>query len=218
MTNAAWGPDRQRAAAGALLLGSLTATAASALATSAWQLYVAGAYVVVAGLAVWRPAWITVQVIAGQVLVAGVLASLGDGGMVSPGAGAAAAAGTVVSPAAGALSPAHGAALSPARAVLALPVTFALVAAVVATAELLALVARSARPLHQRPRAVLRHTAALAVAGGAIAAAVLLASWLPGPSGLLAIMLGAAACIAVAMVLVWTAAPGASLDARPQER
>jgi hypothetical protein len=154
---------RQRVAAVAILVATTAAAAVAALGGSAWHVSGAGAYITITVLTLFFPAVLTVQVIAGQVIVASVL--LGRPG--------------------------------PAPLLL-LPV----VASVVATAELLALVGRLNTPVERDPRHDLHRTgSATAIGGGAFAAVVLLGG-LPGPTGLLAIAVASAASFALALMLV----------------
>jgi len=81
-----------------------------------------------------------------------------------------------------------------------------LVIAVIVTAELLAVVARLDTPLSSSVGDALNRVAGSAVIGGAVFAAVALTLGLPGPQGLLAVILGSAACVVLALRL-WRAAP-----------
>ena len=76
-----------------------------------------------------------------------------------------------------------------------------LVAAIVVTAELLAVVARLNTPLERDPRDDLRRAAASAAIGAGVFGMVVLAGVLPGPTGLVGIALASAACIALAILL-----------------
>jgi hypothetical protein len=72
---------------------------------------------------------------------------------------------------------------------------------IVATAELLAAVARLDTPIEPRPRGDLGRASVAALMGGGVYAAVALAAGLPGPTGLLAVCLASAACALLAMLL-----------------
>jgi hypothetical protein len=72
---------------------------------------------------------------------------------------------------------------------------------VVATAELLAVVARLDLPIERAPGLDLHRALLAAVAGGAGFAAVVLVAGVPGPGGLLAISLASAACAGLATLL-----------------
>lgn len=76
------------------------------------------------------------------------------------------------------------------------------VAGVIATAELLAEVARLDAPAARDPRGALRSAAVAAALGAAVFIAVALAGTLSGPTGLLAIGLASAACVFLAILLV----------------
>lgn len=76
------------------------------------------------------------------------------------------------------------------------------VAGVVATAELLAVVARLDTPLERDPGAGLHRVGLAAAIGGAVFAAVVLLGELPGPTGLVAIVLASGACVMLAVLLV----------------
>ena len=76
------------------------------------------------------------------------------------------------------------------------------VVGVVATAELLALSARLGSPVERSPGPDLRRSLAATAIGAAVFGAVLLAGALPGPSGLAAVTLAAAALTGLAVVLV----------------
>lgn len=81
------------------------------------------------------------------------------------------------------------------------------VAGVIATAELLAITARMATPLDYEPGRDLRRAAAAVLVGAAVFAGVAAVRGAPGPTGLAAIGLASAACIAIALLLVRSAAP-----------
>jgi len=76
-----------------------------------------------------------------------------------------------------------------------------LVAAVVLTAELLALVARLDTPVERNVGHDLRRVGLAGVLGGGAFGAVAVAAGLPGPTGLAAVALSAGACVAIAVVL-----------------
>lgn len=158
-----WRPARQHLAAITLLIATLTGAAGAALGASGSHVLGAGAYVVAALLALFFPAAIVVQVIAGQVLAASVL-----------------------------LAPDGPAPL------LLLP----MVASILATAELLAVVGRLDTPLARDPSDDLRRMGITVLIGGGVFGAVALAGRLPGPTGILAIALASAACVVLAILLV----------------
>lgn len=79
------------------------------------------------------------------------------------------------------------------------------VASVVATAELLAIVARLDTPLEPDVGDDLRRAEHAAVIGGGVFGAVVLLGGLPGPTGLAAIALAAGACVALAILLARSA-------------
>lgn len=152
----------RRLGGAAMTAAVLTSLVGAVSGGSIWHLYGAAAYVAIALAALSAPPLITVQVIAGQLLVASLL-------------------------------------LRPDAAPVLL--LLAMVIGVVATAELLALVARIQSSVDFDPREeVHRLVLATLVAGGVFGMVVLL-SRLPGPTGIAAIALAAAACIVVAMVL-----------------
>jgi hypothetical protein len=154
--------DAQTFAALAILIASGTA-AAGAWGGSGWHLYGAGAYVAVTVLALFAPAAITLQVIGGQVLIAGLLFAPGD---ASP--------------------------------LLLVP----LVIAVVATAELLALVARLRTSVDRDPRPDLRRAGIGALLAGSAFGIVVTVGALPGPAGLLSVALASIACVMLAATLI----------------
>ncbi len=158
-----WSPARQRLASLAVLLATLTGAVGTVLDGSSSYVYGAGAYVMIAVLALFVPAAIAVQVIAGQVLVGGLL--MGQDG-----------------PAALMLVPAF--------------------AGVVATAELLTMVAWLDTPLQRDPSDALPRAGLAAVIGGGVFGAVMLVSGLPGPGGLVAVGLASGACVLLATRLV----------------
>jgi hypothetical protein len=74
---------------------------------------------------------------------------------------------------------------------------------VVATAELLAVVARLDSPVERRPRGVLRRAATATLTGaGAFMVVFVAAVGLPGPSGLAAVVLASAACLVLVGLLL----------------
>lgn len=79
--------------------------------------------------------------------------------------------------------------------------SLAMLAGIVATAELLAVVARLDTPIEADPTDELPRIGLASLAGAAIFAAVLLASGLPGPGGLVAVALASAACLVLAGML-----------------
>ena len=162
-----WSRARLRLASLAVLLATLTGAVGTVLDGSSSYVYGGGAYVMIAVLALFVPAAITVQVIAGQVLVGSLLMGL-EG------------------PTALMLVPAF--------------------AGVVATAELLAMVAWLDTPLQRDPSDALPRSGLAAVIGGGVFGAVMLVSGLPGPGGLVAVGLASGACVVLATRLVRNAA------------
>ena len=158
-----WSPARQRLASLAVLAATLTGAAGAVVDGSSSYVYGAGAYVVIAVLALFFPAAIAVQVISGQILVGSLL--MGQD--------------------------------RPAALMLAL-----VFAGVVASAELLARVAWLESPLQRDSSDVLSRTALAAAMGGGVFGAVMLISGLPGPGGLLAVVLASGACVVLAARLV----------------
>lgn len=158
-----WWPARRRLAALGVLMAALTGAAGAVLGASDWHVYGAGAYVVIAVVALFFSGGITAQVIAGQVLAGSLLSGL-DG----------------------------------AAALLLLP----MVAGVVLTAELLAVVARLDTPLEPDPTRDLQGAALATLTGGGVFGAVVLVGHLPGPTGLTAIALASGACGLLAILLV----------------
>lgn len=71
-----WWPARRRLAALAVLMAAVTGAAGAALGASAWHVYVAGAYVLIAVVALFFSGGITAQVIGGQVLAGSLLSGL----------------------------------------------------------------------------------------------------------------------------------------------
>ena len=157
-----WWPARRRFALLALLTGALTAALVARMGGPDWHVDLALVYVSVVGLALFSPAAIALQVIAGQVAVASVLVGRDS-----------------------------------AVALLLVPA----LAGVVATAELLALVARLDSPVERRPRGELRRASVAVVVGSGVYAAIALAAPVPGPTGLVAVGLAAAACALLAALL-----------------
>lgn len=120
-------------------------------------------YALVTVAAVFFPAGIAVQVVTGQVLVAGfILAPTGP------------------------------------DVLLLVP----LVAGVVVTAELLAVVARLDTPVPCEPGGVAERAGQAAAIGGGTFVAVVLVSGVPGPTGILAVVLASGACVLLAGRLV----------------
>lgn len=152
----------RRLGGAALIAAVLTAAAGAAYGGSVWHLYGAAAYVAVALAALSAPPLITVQVIAGQLLVASLL--------LRP----------VAPP---------------------FPVLLTMVTTVVATAELLALVARIRTSVDFGPGEEVHRVARSAVVGGVVFGLVVLLGRVPGPTGIAAIGLASAACIIIAVVL-----------------
>ena len=74
------------------------------------------------------------------------------------------------------------------------------VAGVVATAELLAVVARLDTPLTRDPTDAAARAGRSAAIGGGVFGAVMLVSGLPGPAGPVAVVLASAACVVVAVL------------------
>jgi len=77
----------------------------------------------------------------------------------------------------------------------------AAVAGVVATAELLAVVARLDAPMERRPRGDLRRALVAALLGGVAFAAVTLVATMPGPNGLAAVVLASTAVAVLGIAL-----------------
>lgn len=75
----------------------------------------------------------------------------------------------------------------------------ALVATVVITAELLALVARLDTAVPREPGDALARTGRAAVLAGAVLAGAILVGAAPGPTGILAVAVGSVACLALAV-------------------
>lgn len=86
----------------------------------------------------------------------------------------------------------------------ALTLTVPLVATVVVTAELLAVVARLDTPLPRGPGDALARTGRASVLAGALFAGAILISAAPGPTGILAVGLGSVACLVLAIRMART--------------
>lgn len=157
-----WWPARRGYALLAMVAAGLTTALVIFLGGPDGHRDLALLYVVVVATALVSPALITVQVLAGQLLVASLL----------PGRGAIA-------------------------ALLLLPA----VVGVIATAEILAVVARLDSPIERHPGDDLGRASGAAVVGGGIYAAVVLLAGLPGPTGLVAVGLASAACAVLATLL-----------------
>jgi hypothetical protein len=153
-----WSPARVRLACFAVLVAILTAAVLAGLQGSGSLGAIA--YVVIAALALFLPAAITLQVVGGQLLVARLVVGPND----------------------------------PSLLLLVLAV-----AGVVATAELLAVVARLDMPLRRDSGDALPRTGYAAAIGGGIFGAVTLLSGLPGPTGLVAVVLASGACLILAI-------------------
>jgi hypothetical protein len=119
-------------------------------------------YVATVAAAIYSPAWITVQVIGGQIMAASLL--LGPGAM---------------------------------RPVAGIPI----IAAVIATAELLAAAARLDTPFARANGGEVRRTTLAAAIGGAVFGAVALAGGVPGPTGLIAVTIASAGCLFLGLLL-----------------
>lgn len=85
---------------------------------------------------------------------------------------------------------------------LALLTIVGMIAGVIASAELLAAIARMDLPLDGGTANAMRRSAFAAVAGGSTFVAVTLVARLPGPSGLFAVTSASAACVLLALLLV----------------
>jgi len=168
-----WPPARGRLAVLAIFLALLTASFVAAVGASKGYTFGAGAYLAMAAAAVLSPAAITLQVVTGQLLLAGLFVEQGVG------------AGLLLAPA---------------------------LAGVVATAELLAGVARLDTPLRVSDdvRRDLRRTALAAFAAGSVFVLIVvaMASGLPGPRGVLAVALPAGVCLVLATWLARSTAEG----------
>jgi hypothetical protein len=77
-----------------------------------------------------------------------------------------------------------------------------LIFSIIATAELLAVAGRLESPIEREPRDDLRRAGLATVIGTAVFGAVALIGTIPGPGGLLAILLASAACIVLAILLM----------------
>ena len=155
----------------AILTATVVAAIGAAVGGTFLHILGAAAYIAITVSALFAPAMIMVQVAAGQVIVADLL-------LRPDGAGAL-------------LRP-----VSPGVLLL-----VALVAGVVATAELLAIVDRIVTSVDHDPRADLRRAALATAVAGVVFGAVFFLGSMPGPTGLAAIALAAAACVIVALVL-----------------
>lgn len=78
-----WKPDRTGVAVLALLTAALTGAAGAALGGTTEHLYGAGAYLAIAGVAVFSPGALVVQVIAGQMLAGSVLVGPEGAGLLA---------------------------------------------------------------------------------------------------------------------------------------
>lgn len=159
----AWWPGRRRLAIVAATVTVLTAVLYILLGGAAAHLDLAAIYVLVAMGALFSPAAVTAQVIAGQALAGSLLTS-----PQGP------------------------------RPLLLVPV----LAGVVATAELLAAVARLDASVERSATEGLGRMGAAAVVGAGVYAAVALVGDLPGPTGLLAVVLASGAFAGAAWLLV----------------
>lgn len=83
----------------------------------------------------------------------------------------------------------------------------AVVASVIVTAELLAVVARMDTPLASDPRDDLPRAGTAALMGGGVFAVVLLLSGVPGPTGIVAVALASGACVVLATLMVQAVSP-----------
>lgn len=86
----------------------------------------------------------------------------------------------------------------------ALTLAVPLVATVVVTAELLAVVARLDTPLPRGPGDALARTGRASVLAGAVFAAAIVISAAPGPTGIVAVGLGSVACLVLAVRMART--------------
>jgi hypothetical protein len=75
------------------------------------------------------------------------------------------------------------------------------ISGVILTAELLSIMARMDTPFASHPRSDLRRAGLSVLIGAGVFGAVLLASPLPGPGGLLAVVMAAGACVGLAVLL-----------------
>jgi len=153
-----WHPARVRVATAAVLVATVTAMLIASAPGSGPSWIGSSAYVAVTALGAVVPAAITVQVLLGQLLAAGVLVDAG------------------------------------ARA---LPLLTADVCGIVATAELLATVARLDTPLARGASGVAGRTGLAELVGGTLFATVALAGRWQGPSGPGAVALSTAVCLLV---------------------
>ena len=157
-----WWPARRRFALLAMLMAALTAVLATSVGGPGWHRDLALVYVAIVAAALVSPAVITIQVLAGLLVVASLLP--GRSGI---------------------------------EALLLAPA----IVGVVATAELLAVVARLDTPIERRPGGDLGSASVAAVVGGGVYAVVVLVAALPGPGGLLAVCLASTAFALLAMLL-----------------
>lgn len=158
----AWWPQRRLYALLALVTAVLTTTLLAWLGGPPWLHDLALLYVALVAVALLLPAAITVQVVAGQLLVVGALLG-GTADLVS---------------------------------------LAVVVAGVVSTAELLAVVARLDAPVERTPTGDLSRTLVAALVGAAAYAGVSLVAGVPGPRGLAAVLLASAACAVIGIALV----------------
>lgn len=156
-------PTRRHLETTVMTAAVLTALPAALLADGTGPVYAATAYMAGAMLALFNPAALFVQVIAGQALVATLLLGADPPGPLIP---------------------------------------VLMVAAVVATAELLAMVGRMRAVRGAGQGGELRMAGSAALTAGLAFGAVLLIGALPGPSGLGAIVVTSAACALAAWLLV----------------
>ena len=89
------------------------------------------------------------------------------------------------------------------------------IAGVVATAELLAVVARLDTQLERDPGDYLSRTAVAALVGGGVFGAVGLLSGIPGPTGLVAVGLASGACVLLATMLAGKGRPLTATEVGP---
>lgn len=161
---ATWWPGRRRLAALAVLTALATGALAAALGGGSGYVTVAWAYTILAGAAVVVPAAITAQVVAGQIILAGLL-----------------------------LGPAGATPLS----------LVPILAGVIVTAELLAVVARLDTPLERDARDALSGAGFAATVGGSVFAGVgLVAAAAPSLPTLVSVGVAALACLALAGLLL----------------
>lgn len=87
-----------------------------------------------------------------------------------------------------------------------------LVAGVIVTAELLAVVARMDTPFDSDPRDDLPRAGTAALIGGGVFGVVLFLSSVPGPRGIVAIVLALGACVVLAALMVQVNQPGGDVS------